>query len=394
MLLRKPAPLLTLALLAAAACADSGAVPSTTEETSRRDDIVDPAPLDRSVRFVWFVPTDVPYDDATVEAIERAAYNTRSWYRALLDGTTFRFDEAFPVEVVFGDHARIWYEERANPFGWDPVWNANYWVDMEVKAKLSLEDWSPRYKVAIYMSAEGGGGSSVGRVVVPQHDVDGIEAGERNVNRFWGGMAHELGHAFDLPDADGDDGTIMSGALYAYPDADLPEALESAMLGSERNAGYFADVGPAFDPGASYAIVNAATGLVVDLPTGDPADGVPVVASAPTGADTQRWTLERRDDGTYRIRNVATRGLLVVAGRSGAAGARIVQAADGDPLFQAWYVLAVGRERWEVVALHAIVPNERAGSLALPDGAGAGTGLVQEDFVTADRQLWSLEKGR
>jgi len=156
------------------------------------------------------VPTDVAFDGETAGAIERAAYNTRSWYRALTGGTTFRFDEAFPVEVAFGDHDRAWYETRPNPWGWDPIWNANYWVDMEVKRKLSLTDWSPHYKVAIYMGAEGGGGASVGRLVIPQHDVDGIQAGVENVNRFWAGLAHELGHTFDLPDADGDDGTRPS----------------------------------------------------------------------------------------------------------------------------------------------------------------------------------------
>ncbi len=385
---RTAALIAALTLLVAGACSDPESGPTAPAEVQRRPDVVNPTPLEHSVRFVWFVPTDVTYEDATVEAVERAAYNTRSWYRALLNGTTFRFDEAFPVEVVFGDHARIWYEERLNPFGWDPIWNANYWVDMEVKKKLSLEDWSLRYKVAIYMSAEGGGGSSVGRVVVPQHDVDGIEAGVKNVNRFWGGLAHELGHAFDLPDASGDDGTIMSGALYAYPDADLPEDLASRLRNSDRNEGYLSDVGPAFDPDRAYVILNAATGMAVDLQRHDVADGVPVVAADSTGAATQRWRLEGRDDGTYLIRNEDTGKLLVVAGRSGADGAGIRQEADGDPLYQAWYVLAVGQGRYEIVSLHAIVPNERTEGLAVPGGAGAGTGLIQQDFVTGDRQLW------
>ncbi len=381
---------LALPVLCIGACSVTG--PVAPDQGEVRSDQIDPTPLDQSVRFVWFVPTDVTYHEATVTAIERAAYNTQSWYRALTDGTTFRFDQDFPVEVVFGDHDRAWYENRANPYGWDPIRNANYWIDMEVKRKLALTDGSPAYKVAIYMSAEGGGGASVGRLVIPQHDVDGIQEGVQNVNRFWGGLAHELGHIFDLPDANGDDGTIMSGALYAYPDADLPDALITAMLDSDCNAGFFTDMGPELEPDAAYMIINAATGMAADLQANDSTDGVPVVERDSTGAATQRWRLERRANGTYLIRSQATGGLFVVAGRSGVSGAKIQQERAGDPAEQAWYVLSLGGGRYEVIALYDIVPNQRTEGLAVPEGAGSGTQLIQQDFVTADRQTWRFVK--
>lgn len=50
------------------------------------------------------------------------------------------------------------------------------------------------------------------------------------MNRWYGGMVHELGHGFGLDDASGDDGTCMSGALYAYPNCFFTEEQKTAML--------------------------------------------------------------------------------------------------------------------------------------------------------------------
>jgi hypothetical protein len=393
--MRVPNRWLLAVLLGAAflgGCADVPGSPDPPAVVEPRPDLLNPTPLPRSVRFIWFVPSDVAYDSATVRAIGRAAYNTRSWYRAQLGGRTFRFDEEHPVEVVFGRRTRAWYERQPNPFGWDPVWNANYQVDMEVKERLSLEDWSSLYKVAIYMSATGGGGASMGRLVIPQHDVDGIQDGTLNIHRFWGGLAHEMGHTFDLPDATHDDGTIMSGAMYAYPATIFNSTQANAMFQSSRNAGFFPDPGLEFDPGADYRLVNAGTGLAAEAPE----VGGAVVAHPPAALARQHWRLEAGGGGggggTWRIRNRATGLVLVVEGRSPAPGAFLVQRPAGDPEETGWYVLATGPAEYEVVAAHAIVPNQRARALSLPAGAAAGVRLVQEDYVTAAGQAWRLER--
>ena len=392
MLLKRALPLSLCLAAVLSACAGGDALgPEGPGRSPPRSDRINPDPLPRSVRFVWFVPSDVPFDSATVAGIGRAAYNTRSWYRAQLDGVTFSFDEDFPVEVIFGKHTRNWYETTLNPYGWDPIWNANYQVDMEVIQRLSVSNWSPLYKVAIYMSAEGGGGASNGRLVVPQHDVDGLREGVLNINRWWGGLAHELAHAFDLPDASSDDGTIASGALYRYPRAVITPELKARLLGSQRNEGFFAAAGPEFAPAAFYRIVNDETGLVAEGAQ-DGADGAPVTGARALAAVTQHWRLEPGPNGTWRIRHRPTSRLLVVSGGSAASGATLELRGEGQTERDTWYVLAIGPAHHELVPAHTIVPNVRAQGLTVPPGATAGSLLTQQDYVTAPRQSWRFEQ--
>ncbi len=44
------------------------------------------------------------------------------------------------------------------------------------------------------------------------------------MNRWYGGMVHELGHAFGLPDSSSTDGTPMSASFYNYPNTHFSQA--------------------------------------------------------------------------------------------------------------------------------------------------------------------------
>jgi hypothetical protein len=55
--------------------------------------------------------------------------------------------------------------------------------------------------------------------VLSGHDADGAAGINGAMNRWYGGMVHELGHAFGLPDATSTDGTCMSASLYSYPNS-------------------------------------------------------------------------------------------------------------------------------------------------------------------------------
>ena len=66
--------------------------------------------------------------------------------------------------------------------------------------------------------------------VVNGHDADGAAGVNGPFNRWYGGMVHELGHAFGLPDATSTDGTCMSASLYDYPNCTLNQIQKNGIL--------------------------------------------------------------------------------------------------------------------------------------------------------------------
>jgi hypothetical protein len=83
------------------------------------------------------------------------------------------------------------------------------------------------------ISAEGagaGGGANVGWVFVSGHDANGAAGKGGNMNRWYGGMVHEFGHALGLPDATHDDETPMSSAFCGYPNTHFSETQKNAIL--------------------------------------------------------------------------------------------------------------------------------------------------------------------
>ncbi len=50
------------------------------------------------------------------------------------------------------------------------------------------------------------------------------------MNRWYGGMVHELGHGFGLPDSTSTDGTPMSASFYSYPNTHFSQAQKNAIL--------------------------------------------------------------------------------------------------------------------------------------------------------------------
>jgi hypothetical protein len=77
------------------------------------------------------------------------------------------------------------------------------------------------------ISAEGegaGGGGGNGWVILSGHDADGAAGINGAMNRWYGGMVHELGHALGLPDSTSTDGTPMSASFYSYPNTHFSQA--------------------------------------------------------------------------------------------------------------------------------------------------------------------------
>jgi hypothetical protein len=192
----------------------------------------------KTVRVFYLRPTDVPFDQRFPDGIAAVVLEAQKYYLEQL-GVTFQVNDPV-VEVVDGDHDANWYTTTP---GSDP--NDDYWwplehAEAEVEEKFDLNRPDSRWKIIVEFSAEGNGGGGSGWVGLPKHDADGA-AGLRNepMSRWYGGMVHEMGHMFGLPDSSSTDGTPMSASFYDYPNCDFSESQKNQMLNAAQNEGFF-----------------------------------------------------------------------------------------------------------------------------------------------------------
>ncbi|GAA0459008.1 hypothetical protein Aca07nite_59420 [Actinoplanes capillaceus] len=186
-------------------------------------------PPERTVRAYWLRPTDVAYDQRYVDGIATVMREAQSYYRQEL-GKTFTLNNPV-VEVVDGDHPRSWYENTPN--GNECYWWVVFNMQQELMRKLSLRAPDSRWVNVGEISAEAscsGGGGGGGWVILSGHDADGAAGINGPMNRWYGGMVHELGHAFGLPDSTSTDGTPMSASFYSYPNTHFSQAQKQGIL--------------------------------------------------------------------------------------------------------------------------------------------------------------------
>ncbi|MEU7870514.1 RICIN domain-containing protein [Dactylosporangium sp. NPDC049140] len=187
-------------------------------------------PAQKTVRVYWLRPSDVPYDQRYPDGIAAVMREAQRYYKQEL-GRTFTLNPTV-VEVVTGDHVRSWYENTPN--GGDKYWWAVTNMQQELIRKLGLRAPDSRWLNVGEISAEGdgaGGGGGGGWVILSGHDADGAAGTSgQSMNRWYGGMVHELGHAFGLPDSSGDDDTPMSADFYNYPNTHFSQAQKTSIL--------------------------------------------------------------------------------------------------------------------------------------------------------------------
>jgi hypothetical protein len=153
----------------------------------------------------------------------------QSYYKEEL-GKTFKLNTPI-VETVVGERQKSWYENTPN--GGDNYWYSVFNMRDELARRFQLKQPDSRWMIVGEISAEGpgaGGGGTVGWVMLPEHDANGAAGIGATFNRWCGGMVHELGHAFGLPDAASTDGTPMSASLYEYPNTHFSQAQKNSIL--------------------------------------------------------------------------------------------------------------------------------------------------------------------
>ena len=188
-------------------------------------------PPARTVRVFWLKPTDVAYDHRYPDGIAAVLQEAQRFFRQQL-GKTFTLNNPV-VEVVNGQHDTSWYITH-NCTGSDHYWCVVSNGQAELQQRFGLGNPDSRWLNVEEVSAEevnqSGGGGAPGWVLLSGHDADGAAGINGPLNRWYGGMVHELGHAFGLPDATSTDGTCMSASLYSYPNCTFNQTQKTRML--------------------------------------------------------------------------------------------------------------------------------------------------------------------
>jgi len=186
-------------------------------------------PPAKTVR-VWLLrPSDVPFDQRYPDGIAGVMREAQRYYQQEL-GRTFRLNDPV-VQVVTGEHVKSWYENTPN--GGDRYWWAVFNMQQELLRRFDVKAPDSRWINVGEVIAEGpgaGGGGGGGWVILCQHDADGAAGLGGPMNRWYGGMVHELGHAFGLPDSTSTDGTPMSASFYDYPNTHFNQSQKTAIL--------------------------------------------------------------------------------------------------------------------------------------------------------------------
>jgi hypothetical protein len=206
--------------------------PPTTQPPTTQPPTTQPPgiPPTQTVRVFWLRPSVVPFDQRCPDGITKVMVEAQRYYKQEL-GKTFRLNSP-TVEVVVGEHVKSWYENT--PAGGDRYWWSVTNMQNELVRRMGVRVGDKRWLNVGEISAEGegaGGGGGNGWVVLCQHDADGAAtASGQAMNRWYGGMVHELGHAVGLPDSTSTDGTPMSASFYDYPNTHFSQSQKNAIL--------------------------------------------------------------------------------------------------------------------------------------------------------------------
>jgi hypothetical protein len=153
----------------------------------------------KSVRIIYLVSSDRIINNEYLDGIKRAALSVQKFYEKELNGLTFKLNNPV-VEILKSDKKAIYF--YSNPCDNDPdnwgYFNAYNEVSRLLGAKFNGEN----YTWVIYSDGPGDKGrGGAGVCVMPEDDLKGLigkHPTQPDVNRWIGGLAHELGHAFGL----------------------------------------------------------------------------------------------------------------------------------------------------------------------------------------------------
>jgi hypothetical protein len=136
---------------------------------------------------------------------------------------------------------------------------------------------------------------------------------------------------------------------------------------------------------ATGQIVNDATGFTIGGGAGSMAEGVQLSVWQHDGSPNQSWSIVPTDDGWFKIVNAGTGLCVDVAGAVSTTGAAIVLSTDDGSASQQW--------RWLDREGHKILVNRKSREVIRVSGGSTAEGavLVQWLYVVgAPTQFWHV----
>jgi hypothetical protein len=186
-------------------------------------------PPAKTVRVFWLKPTNVAFDQRYPDGISDVMREAQRFYKQSL-GKTFTLNSTV-VEVINGQHDTNWYITNNCPAGGSHYECVILNGQAELQQRFGLDNrWLNVIEVSAEEVGQSGGGGLPGWVLLSGHDADGAAGKIEAMPRWYGGMVHELGHAFGLPDASSTDGTCMSATFYSYPNCIFNQSQRNSML--------------------------------------------------------------------------------------------------------------------------------------------------------------------
>jgi len=167
------------------------------------------------VQPILFVPNDLTPDLDALATIERTSQGIQRWYAEQLRGVTFTLE---PALLVVGSHEQTYYYGACYPPLMACDWGYKLWDsitrDLSVLGYLGRSDRI----LSVSFQDEGMGGTALGGNNVSLGGIGMLTSADL---LSYGGGAHEIGHALELPhtsEVNGEPGiSLMGWGFYGFP---------------------------------------------------------------------------------------------------------------------------------------------------------------------------------